>query len=50
MSLVRGTDFVCIFTDNIAGAEKFPGEALEAPVRKRWGQMPGAHRAITWPA
>jgi catechol 2,3-dioxygenase-like lactoylglutathione lyase family enzyme len=42
MSLVTGTDFVCIFTRNIAEAEKFYGDVLGLPFLKRWGDMPGA--------
>ena len=41
MALVTGTDFVCIFTRNIGEAEKFYGEVLGLPMRKRWGEMPG---------
>ncbi|HEY1358284.1 MAG TPA: VOC family protein [Thermoleophilaceae bacterium] len=41
-SLVSGTDFVCVPTQDIDAAMKFYGEVLELPFGKRWGNMPGA--------
>ena len=38
--IVTGTDFITVGTRDIAAAERFWGEVLGLPVRKRWGQMP----------
>ena len=40
--IVTGTDFITVGTRDIATAERFWGEVLGLPVRKRWGNMPGA--------
>ena len=38
--IVTGTDFIAVGTRDIAAAERFWGEMLGLPVRKRWGDMP----------
>jgi catechol 2,3-dioxygenase-like lactoylglutathione lyase family enzyme len=38
--IVTGTDFIAVGTRDIAAAERFWGEMLGLPVRKRWGNMP----------
>jgi predicted enzyme related to lactoylglutathione lyase len=37
---VRGTDFVCIPTQDYERAKKFYGEVLGLPFSKRWGNLP----------
>jgi len=38
--IITGTDFITVGTRDIATAERFWGEVLQLPVRKRWGNMP----------
>lgn len=40
-SLVKGVDFVFVFTKDIEKAEQFYGGVLGLPVGKRYGSMPG---------
>jgi predicted enzyme related to lactoylglutathione lyase len=39
-TLVKGTDFVTVPTQDYEAAAKFYGEVLELPFGKRWGEMP----------
>lgn len=39
--MITGTDFVNLYTRDLAKAEEFYGEVLGLPVLKRYGQMPG---------
>jgi catechol 2,3-dioxygenase-like lactoylglutathione lyase family enzyme len=41
-TLVTGTDFITVATQDINAAEKFYVEILGLPLSKRWGQMPAA--------
>lgn len=40
-SLVKGVDFVHVFTKDIEKAEQFYGGVLGLPISKRYGKMPG---------
>jgi predicted enzyme related to lactoylglutathione lyase len=40
MTLVSGTDFICVPVKDYDAAARFYGEVLELPFSKRWGQMP----------
>jgi catechol 2,3-dioxygenase-like lactoylglutathione lyase family enzyme len=39
-TLIRGTDFIAIPTEDYDAAAKFYGETLGLPFGKRWGNMP----------
>jgi catechol 2,3-dioxygenase-like lactoylglutathione lyase family enzyme len=39
-TLVKGTDFVTVPTQDYEAAAKFYGEVLGLPFAKRWGEMP----------
>jgi catechol 2,3-dioxygenase-like lactoylglutathione lyase family enzyme len=41
-SLVTGTDFITVATQDFDAAVKFYGDVLGLPESKRWGQMPAA--------
>ena len=41
-SLVSGVDFVTVFVQDFAGAEKFYGEVLGLPCSARYGKLDGA--------
>lgn len=41
-TLVTGTDFITVATQNFEAAEEFYGTVLGLPLGKRWGQMPAA--------
>jgi catechol 2,3-dioxygenase-like lactoylglutathione lyase family enzyme len=41
-SLVTGTDFITVGTQDFDAAVKFYGDVLGLPESKRWGQMPAA--------
>jgi catechol 2,3-dioxygenase-like lactoylglutathione lyase family enzyme len=41
-SLVTGTDFITVATQDFDAAVKFYGNVLGLPESKRWGQMPAA--------
>lgn len=41
MTLISGTDFVTISTEDFDRAVRFYGETLELPELKRYGQRPG---------
>jgi catechol 2,3-dioxygenase-like lactoylglutathione lyase family enzyme len=41
-SLITGTDFVTVPTQNFDVAVEFYGNVLGLPLSKRWGKMPGA--------
>ena len=40
MSLITGTDFICVPTKDYDEAAKFYGETLGLEFSKRWGDMP----------
>jgi len=40
-SLVTGTDFITVATENLDAAVEFYGSVLGLPESKRWGEMPG---------
>jgi catechol 2,3-dioxygenase-like lactoylglutathione lyase family enzyme len=42
MTLVTGTDFITVATQDFDAAVQFYGEVLGLPESKRWGQMPAA--------
>lgn len=39
-SLVAGTDFICVATQDYDAAAEFYGSVLGLPLSKRWGEMP----------
>jgi catechol 2,3-dioxygenase-like lactoylglutathione lyase family enzyme len=41
-SLVTGTDFITVATEDFDAAVEFYGNVLGLPESKRWGQMPAA--------
>lgn len=41
-TLVTGTDFITVATQDFDAAVKFYGDVLGLPESKRWGQMPAA--------
>ncbi len=41
-SLITGTDFVVVATQDLKAAEEFYGGVLGLPLSKRWGKMPAA--------
>jgi catechol 2,3-dioxygenase-like lactoylglutathione lyase family enzyme len=41
-TLVTGTDFITVATQDFNAAVQFYGEVLGLPESKRWGQMPAA--------
>jgi catechol 2,3-dioxygenase-like lactoylglutathione lyase family enzyme len=39
-SIITGTDFITVATQDFGAAEHFYGEVLGLPLSKRWGDMP----------
>lgn len=40
MTLIKGTDFITVATQDFDAAQEFYGNVLGLPLSKRWGQMP----------